>query len=153
MLFLTCMDTKIGKLTLVCREDALLRVRFGDQAEGRRDDAPLLKRTQEEIWEYLDGRRKYFDLPICLLGTSFQQVVWQALRDIPYGETRTYGEVAAAIGRKGAARAVGMANHVNPLPIIVPCHRVIGANGKLTGYAGGLEIKRKLLELEGIVTL
>ena len=152
MLYSHVMTTQIGLLTLEEADGALRRVSFGDCARGERMETPLLARAQREIKEYLAGERRSFDLPLKLEGTPFQQLVWQALRDIPYGETRSYGELAAAIGRPRACRAVGMANHYNPLAIIVPCHRVIGANGRLTGYAGGVEIKRALLKLEGIVT-
>lgn len=101
-----------------------------------------------QIQEYLQGTRKTFDVNYRLSGTNFQLSVWKELLNIPYGETRTYKEIAAAIGNDRAARAVGMANNRNPLHIIIPCHRVIGANGSLTGYAGGLDMKEKLLELE-----
>ena len=115
--------------------------------------SPLLDAAEAQLREYFAGTRRTFDLPLAPRGTAFQQRVWAALRAIPYGETRTYGELAAAIGSPSASRAVGMANHHNPIPIVIPCHRVIGANGTLTGYAGGLEIKRKLLALEGITIL
>ena len=95
------------------------------------------------------GRRKVFDLPLAPEGTPFQQEVWALLRTIPYGSTLSYGQVAAALGRPRAARAVGLANNRNPIPIIIPCHRVVGSGGQLTGYAGGLGRKRFLLELEG----
>jgi O-6-methylguanine DNA methyltransferase len=101
-----------------------------------------------QIREYLDGKRKVFDFPIELQGTVFQKKVWNVLRGIPFGETRTYAQIAAAIGNPKAARAVGLANGRNPVCIVVPCHRVIGANGKLIGYAGGLDMKKALLELE-----
>ena len=101
-----------------------------------------------QISEYLDGRRCRFELPLEPDGTGFQKRVWRALCDIPYGETRSYKDIAAAIGAPKAYRAVGMANHHNPIAIIIPCHRVIGADGSLTGYAGGLDLKRALLELE-----
>ena len=100
--------------------------------------------------EYFAGARRVFTVPLAPAGTPFQRLVWDALREIPYGATATYGEIAARIGRPGAARAVGSANHHNPLSIFVPCHRVLGANGALTGYAGGLEAKRKLLAIEGV---
>ena len=109
----------------------------------------LLERAEGQILEYLKGERQVFDLPLSPVGTPFQLEVWKALGDIPFGQTRTYGEIAAAIGRPGAARAVGMANHRHPLPILIPCHRVVGADGALTGYAGGIEMKRALLALEG----
>lgn len=129
----------------------LTAIRFG--ADGAQDASPLLDAAEAQLREYFAGTRRTFDLPLAPRGTAFQQRVWAALRAIPYGETRTYGELAAAIGSPSASRAVGMANHHNPIPIVIPCHRVIGANGTLTGYAGGLEIKRKLLALEGITIL
>ena len=108
----------------------------------------MLVRAQRQLEEYFRGERTRFDLPLQPKGTPFQLAVWRALTEIPYGETASYGDVARAVGRPKAFRAVGMANHCNPIPIIVPCHRVIGSDGRLTGYAGGLEIKRALLELE-----
>jgi len=102
----------------------------------------------QQVTEYLNGRRRDFDFPYVLWGTEFQQRVWRALCAIPYGETRTYGEVAAAVGSPKAARAVGMANHRNPILIAVPCHRVIGADGRLVGYGSGLDMKEALLRLE-----
>ena len=111
-------------------------------------ETPPIKKAAAQIEEYLDGKRKKFSLPIAMHGTDFQMDVWQALQSIPYGETRSYGEIAAHIGRPNAARAVGMANNRNPISIIVPCHRVIGHNGALVGYGGGLPLKQYLLELE-----
>ena len=99
--------------------------------------------------EFFAGKRREFDLPLAAVGTEFQRQVWDGLREIPFGETISYGELALRIGRPRALRAVGAANGANPLPIVVPCHRVIGANGKLTGFGGGLDIKRRLLTLEG----
>ena len=113
----------------------------------KKAETPLLKQAIEEINEYLDGKRSSFDLPLALEGTEFQNKVWNALKEIPYGETRSYGEIAKVIGNEKASRAVGMANNKNPIAIIIPCHRVIGANGKLVGYAGGIDVKEKLLEL------
>lgn len=101
-----------------------------------------------QITEYLNGQRREFDFPYLLQGTEFQRKVWRALCAIPYGETRTYGEIAAAVGNPKACRAVGMANHQNPILIAVPCHRVIGANGKMVGYGSGLDMKEALLQLE-----
>ena len=138
---------------------------FGQLKIGYQDGAvTLLKRTEEparsegrteltdmvfqQVSEYLDGRRREFDFPYRLQGTEFQRKVWRALCAIPYGETRTYGEIAAAVGSPRACRAVGMANHCNPILIAVPCHRVIGANGKLVGYGSGLDMKEALLQLE-----
>ena len=113
--------------------------------EGR---TALTELVYRQVGEYMDGRRRTFDFPYILRGTAFQQKVWQALCAIPYGETRTYGEIAAAVGNPRACRAVGMANHCNPILIVVPCHRVIGANGKLVGYGSGLDMKEALLQME-----
>ena len=140
--------TPIGPLTLEADENAVTAIRFS--AGGAQDASPLLDAAEAQLREYFAGARRTFDLPLAPHGTAFQQRVWTASRTIPYGETRTYGELAAAIDSPNASRAVGMANHRNPIPIIIPCHRVIGATGTLTGYAGGLEIKRRLLALEGI---
>ena len=141
-------DSPIGPLTLADETDcgALTAIRFGD--EGGADDSPVLVRAQRQLEEYFRGERTRFDLPLQPKGTPFQLAVWRALTEIPYGETASYGDIARAVSRPKAFRAVGMANHCNPIPIIVPCHRVIGSDGRLTGYAGGLEIKRALLELE-----
>ena len=109
---------------------------------------PFLRDAAKEINEYLSGKRKKFDIPIKLYGTDFQLSVWNALLTIPYGETRSYRDIAQQIGNAKACRAVGMANNRNPIAIIVPCHRVIGADGSLTGFGGGLELKQQLLELE-----
>jgi methylated-DNA-[protein]-cysteine S-methyltransferase len=115
--------------------------------DWRRDDDDF-NDVVTQLAEYFDGRRRQFDLPLAPEGTPFQQSVWRALLDIPYGETISYGELATRIGRRSASRAVGLANGSNPLPIVIPCHRVIGASGKLTGYGGGLAIKDQLLALE-----
>lgn len=114
----------------------------------REQETPLLREAEKQLGEYFAGTRRKFHLPLSLRGTPFQLAVWAALQAIPFGETRSYGQLAAMIGRPRACRAVGMANHANPVMIIVPCHRVIGADGSLTGYGGGLEMKRFLLELE-----
>lgn len=132
-------------------EDALTRLwlpgSLPDLRE-REEETPLLRAAREELLSYFSGERRDFDLPLAPAGTDFQRAVWEALKAIPYSETRTYGEIAAAVGRPKAVRAVGQANHVNPLPIFLPCHRVVGKNGALTGYAGGLDLKRALLALE-----
>ena len=107
-----------------------------------------MEEAARQLQEYFAGCRREFSLPLAPRGTEFQRQVWHALEGIPYGETRTYGEIARAIGKPKACRAVGMANHRNPLSILVPCHRVVGADGSLTGYGGGLEAKQFLLELE-----
>ena len=156
---------QVGQVTVVCSEKGLRAVSLrpsqpqGRHHSGRPADrsarplngtaAPLLARQAlAEIAEYLAGRRRQFTVPLDLEGTPFQLQVWKALLRIPYGETRSYGEIARAVGRPRAARAVGMANHSNPIAIIVPCHRVIAANGALGGYAGGLAMKSRLLRLE-----
>ena len=142
-------ETPIGRLKLCADGDGLCALRFASTGEEM-DAAPLLLQAERELEEYFAGRRTAFSVPLSMHGTPFQMEVWAALRAIPYGETRSYGELARRIGRPGACRAVGIANHVNPLPILVPCHRVVGADGHLTGYAGGLDVKKYLLELEGV---
>ncbi len=136
----------VGPLTLFEEEGVLVELRFGDFGEA--DVSELLERARCQIAEYFSGVRRTFDLPLAPAGTPFRQRVWQALLAIPYGECRSYGAVAAAVGQPKASRAVGMANRCNPLPILIPCHRVVGANGRLTGYAGGLDKKELLLNLE-----
>lgn len=148
MTFRCTVDSPIGMLTLVEEDGALKELRFGVQPNAQQDDTPLLKQAAQELSEYFDGQRKQFTVPLSPEGTAFQQKCWQALCRIPYGETRTYAQQADLIGRPKACRAVGMANHRNPLPIFIPCHRVIGKNGKLTGYAGGLKTKEILLTIE-----
>jgi methylated-DNA-[protein]-cysteine S-methyltransferase len=113
-------------------------------------ETPLIKKAAAQISEYLEGKRKKFDLPLVLHGTEFQKTVWRALQTIPYGETRSYKDIAVLAGSPKAFRAVGMANNRNPVSIIIPCHRVIGSNGDLVGYGGGLPVKKFLLELEGV---
>ncbi len=112
------------------------------------EETPLIQQAFKELLEYFDGQRKEFGIRLNPKGTEFQRKVWQALRAIPYGETRSYKQIAEAVGNKNASRAVGMANHYNPIMCIIPCHRVIGANGSLVGYAGGLDTKATLLSLE-----
>ena len=115
---------------------------------ARHEEIPPIRRAFDQISEYLAGRRREFDLPLKAAGTDFQRKVWEVLSSIPYGERRSYKQVAAQVGNPRAVRAVGMANNRNPLPIVVPCHRVVGSDGKLVGYAGGLGIKEFLLGLE-----
>lgn len=141
------MQSPIGLLTIEETDGAITALRFGGETVSP-PPTPLLQRAAQQLTEYFAARRRRFDLPLRPQGTVFQQAAWSALCAIPYGQTRTYAQQAAAIGRPKACRAVGMANHCNPLPLFIPCHRVIGAGGKLTGYAGGLAIKRFLLELE-----
>lgn len=141
-----CISTPIGALTLVSDGHALVQARLGGC--DARDACPVLDWAQRELEEYFAGSRRVFCVPLRPLGTPFRLRVWSILRKIPYGQTRSYSEVALAVGNPGACRAVGQANHFNPLLIFVPCHRVINAGGGLGGYAGGLEVKRWLLALE-----
>jgi methylated-DNA-[protein]-cysteine S-methyltransferase len=158
--FHTYMDSPIGELLLVGDGHALERLQmlegrlavYVDPSWTRDDDAFAEARAQLE--EYFDGRRTEFDVPLAPAGSPFQQRVWQALREIPYGSTASYVQIARRVGAPSAARAVGVANRSNPIAVIIPCHRVIGADGTLTGYAGGLERKRLLLDLEaGVLPL
>lgn len=145
------MPSPLGELLLTAEEGALTGVWFEGQRQpcGERDDAALAEaRRQLQAW--FEGRIRVFDLALAPQGTPFQLQVWDEIRRIPFGSTRSYGEVACRLGRPGASRAVGGATGRNPLSIVVPCHRVVGAGGSLTGYGGGLERKRFLLELEGI---
>ena len=149
-------DTPVGSLTLVAGDAGLAAVLWENDDPDRvplgtlRRNAshPVLADAARQLREYFGGRRRGFDLPLDPSGTPFQQAVWRALRTIPYGQTRSYAQIARQIGRPSAARAVGAANGRNPVSIVVPCHRVIGAGGKLTGFAGGLKIKAQLLALE-----
>ena len=146
-------DTEIGRIAIGENGGAIALLRLpGEEVPGTvvQHETELLRKAAEQLREYLRGERKMFDLPLAPEGTVFQKAVWSALQEIPYGQTRSYGEIAAQIGRPKACRAVGMANHCNPIPIFIPCHRVVGANGSLTGYAGGVEKKRRLLLLEGV---
>ena len=115
---------------------------------SRMPDNSVLKKTNRQIKEYLQGKRTAFDLPLHVCGTDFQKKVWKIISEIPYGHTLSYGEIAGRLGNKGKARAVGGAAHANPLPLVIPCHRVIGTDGSLTGFGAGLELKNKLLQLE-----
>ena len=129
---------------------ALRRLYLPNQpAEPAGEETPVLARGRAELLEYFRGERRAFTVPLEPRGTPFQRRVWDALAAVPWGETVTYGALARQIGSPGAVRAVGQANHRNPLPIFLPCHRVVGADGSLTGYAGGLDMKRFLLDLEG----
>ncbi|MHB8293410.1 MAG: methylated-DNA--[protein]-cysteine S-methyltransferase [Acidimicrobiales bacterium] len=147
-------DSPIGAITLAGRDGCVTNLTTHGGAhppEGMSSwlrDAGAFSDVVEELEAYFAGERRTFDVALRLEGTSFQVQVWEALREIPYGEVRSYGEIARRIGRPGAARAVGLANGRNPVAVIVPCHRVIGADGSLTGYAGGLPAKRVLLDLE-----
>jgi methylated-DNA-[protein]-cysteine S-methyltransferase len=146
-------DSPVGPLTLVERDGALARLAFGRLGQSS-PPSPFLDGVAAQLREYFAGERQAFDVPLAPSGTEFQLACWRALAEIPYGETRSYGEQARHIGRPDRARAVGAANGANPIAIILPCHRVIGADGSLVGFGGGLETKRRLLDLEaGILTL
>lgn len=145
--------TPVGKMGIIEENDAITHLYFSDGSlvEGAElKETELIKKAKTQLQEYFSGRRKNFDLPLKPSGTAFQQAVWQALCSIPYGETRSYKDIASQIGNQKACRAVGMANNRNPIAIVVPCHRVIGANGKMVGYAGGLAVKEHLLQLERV---
>lgn len=155
-LFSKTINSPVGKLKVVASEKGLVavlwendnprRVPLGGSRESEHD--PILNETERQLTEYFAGRRNSFSLPLDMRGTRFQKAVWKALRGIPFGETRSYGQLARELGNPRATRAVGAANGRNPLCIIVPCHRVIGADGQLTGFAGGLNTKTHLLKLE-----
>ena len=147
-------DSPIGILTLAGEGDSLTNLVLEDVAhppDDRRgwvEDPTAFCEVAEQLHDYFAGERTEFDVAVRPAGTDFQRVVWDALKKIPYGETRSYGDIASAIGRPGASRAVGLANGRNPIAIIIACHRVIGADGSLTGYGGGLKVKQALLDLE-----
>ncbi|GAC1037109.1 methylated-DNA--[protein]-cysteine S-methyltransferase [Pseudomonas sp. No.117] len=150
------LDSPIGPLTLAADDDGLRLVEFPENRYLAKRDAswvaaehPILQRACQQLGEYFSGRRLTFELPLAPRGTPFQLEVWQALARIPHGQTWSYGQLASHLGRPQAMRAVGAANGRNPLPIVLPCHRVIGASGALTGFGGGLPTKQFLLELEG----
>lgn len=155
-LFLKKMNSPVGVLSLISNDHALVAVLWENELPHRvplktlveQDLHPILLKTEEQLSEYFAGKRKVFDLPLDFQGTNFQKMVWSTLLEIPYGETRTYKDIASAIGNVKAVRAVGAANGRNPISIIAPCHRVIGANGKMVGFAGGLANKEILLNLE-----
>lgn len=150
------MESPVGKLKLVASDTGLVavlwqndrpkRVRLAELVED--DQHPVLLKAERQLGEYFAGKRKAFDVPLDMRGTDFQKNVWEALLGIPFGETRSYGQLAKQLGNPNATRAVGAANGRNPLSIIVPCHRVIGSSGSLTGFGGGLETKAHLLDLE-----
>ena len=148
MIYQYSYKTRLGSVTFVEEDGALLAISTHRSFEGVIQETKLIKEAYRQFSEYLEGERKEFNLPFKMQGTEFQKRVWKALCDIPYGETRSYKQIAQAIGNPKAVRAVGMANNKNPLLVIVPCHRVIGTNGQLVGYASGLEKKRLLLQLE-----
>ena len=152
----TLMQSPVGELKLVASDQGVVAILWEDDKPGRvrlndlvrKDEHPILLETKKQLAEFLAGKREAFSLPLDMRGTRFQKDVWEALLAIPFGKTRSYGQLAQQLGNPKATRAVGAANGRNPLSIVVPCHRVIGASGKLTGFAGGLEIKAHLLRLE-----
>jgi methylated-DNA-[protein]-cysteine S-methyltransferase len=151
-------DSPIGRLILIAGDEGLTRILFANQSLAdldlddedvpQVDDDPVLLDAAQQLDEYFARTRTTFDLPLYLEGTDFQRTAWLALADIPYGETTSYKTQAAAIGKPGAFRAVGSANGANPIPIVLPCHRVVGSDGSLTGFGGGVEVKQRLLDLE-----
>lgn len=141
-------ESAFGPVRMDYEGTVLLRLRTVEPTEERGERTPLTDEVFGQLQEYWSGQRKTFDFPYELRGTEFQKKVWAALETIPYGQTCTYGDIARMVGRPKAVRAVGAANGKNPMWIVVPCHRVVGSNGTLTGYAGGIEMKRRLLELE-----
>ena len=144
------LETPLGQLRLVSNGEAILRIEFPGQhgSDGEPGDDEALQQCERQLQEYFSGKRKAFQLPLAAQGTEFQHRVWSALQDIPFGEQRSYRDIADGIGNRKAVRAVGAANGKNPIPIVVPCHCVIGSDGSLTGFAGGLAAKQLLLELE-----
>ena len=152
----TILPSPVGELTLVAGDQGLVAILWPDDDPGRvrldrraeRPDHPVLVETARQLRAYFAGELERFDVPLDFRGTDFQKQVWAALLTIPFGETRSYGEIARQIGRPSASRAVGAANGRNPISLIAPCHRVVGSAGALTGFAGGLDAKRYLLDLE-----
>lgn len=146
-------DTEIGRIRIAQNETAITEITLGDRLSREpkaERETPLIKMAAEQLKDYLAGNRRAFDLPLDPQGTDFQKSVWKALLLIPYGETRSYKEIAQAVGNQRACRAVGGANNKNPILIVIPCHRVIGSDGRLVGYGGGIDLKQKLLSLEGL---
>ena len=148
MKLLKVYTSPIGDISIIEEENKIIEISFGVKLGIEKGSSLLLEKTENELQEYFEGKRTEFDIPIKLKRTEFYEKVWNELKKIPYGETRSYGEIAEKIGNPKASRAVGMANHNNPISIIVPCHRVVGKNSKLVGYAGGLDKKKYLIELE-----
>ena len=145
-----CYDTDIGKIKISEKNGKIIGIGFSDckKESEIEKETDYINNTYIELKEYLYGKRKNFDIEIEMIGTEFQKKVWKELLNIPYGETRSYKDIAIAIGNEKSCRAVGNANNKNPIAIIVPCHRVVGSNGSMIGYAGGIDIKEKLLKIE-----
>jgi methylated-DNA-[protein]-cysteine S-methyltransferase len=144
---MTTIDTPVGPVHIAADEAGVRAIRIGGAAPQTQTNA-VATEAAKQLRAYFDGRLRVFDLPLAPVGTAFQLKVWEALRSIPFGTTATYGQIAAVVGAPRAARAIGNANNRNPIAIVVPCHRVVGASGALTGYAAGLDIKAALLDLE-----
>lgn len=141
--------TPLGFVKIVEQDHMISELSFAEKPEKEENhESPVLKEAKRQLLEYMAGARKAFDLPMKEQGTAFQKKVWQALRSIPYGETRSYKQIAEMIGNPKAARAVGMANNKNPILLLTPCHRVLGSNGQLVGFAAGIDIKKELLKIE-----
>ena len=145
-----CYDTEIGRIKISEKDEKIIGLVFSDYKKENEieKETELIKKAYTQLEEYLSGKRTEFDIEIEMIGTEFQKKVWKELLNIPYGETRSYKDIANVIGNEKACRAVGNANNKNPIAIIVPCHRVVGSNGSMTGYAGGIDIKEKLLKIE-----
>lgn len=147
--FVKYMLTPIGEISIFEENEMIFEIAFGHKSNNAIvQNTALLEKADRELTEYFTGERKHFDLPLLLNGTNWQEKVWTALMEIPYGETRSYKEIAQAAGNPKGCRAVGNANNKNHLPIVIPCHRVIGAQGKMVGFGGGIALKEKLLALE-----
>jgi methylated-DNA-[protein]-cysteine S-methyltransferase len=159
MMYATIINSPVGDLRLVANDTHVIAIDWSIKkqrayTDARENDAhPVLKHAARELAEYFAGKRTSFTVPVAFTGTPFQNKVWQALARIPFGQTRSYADIARAVGNVNAVRAVGMANSKNPVPIIVPCHRVIGKDGTLTGFAGGLDRKEELLRHEGLMVV
>lgn len=147
-MFERVIETPIGPITLRSDGQALTAAHFGNLAQSGHSACEILDRAERELREYFAGERREFDIPLHPAGTEFQRRVWAALREIPYGQTATYRDIALRVEKPKGFRAVGMANNRNPIPIFIPCHRVVGSDGSLTGYAGGMAAKQFLLDLE-----
>lgn len=157
MKYIKYLDSPIGKIGIIEENSKIINIEIGKNIDIKNNikekDTEILINTSKQLNEYFEGKRTKFDVPLNPNGTEFMNKVWNSLKKIPYGETKTYKQIAEEIDNPKAVRAVGMANHKNPIPIIIPCHRVIGSNGKLIGYALGLNMKEFLLELESKVLI
>ncbi|WP_440999428.1 methylated-DNA--[protein]-cysteine S-methyltransferase [Fodinibius sp. SL11] len=152
--YTTYVQSPLGTLQIIAEDQGLTTINYQEEkAPGSPDQHPILAKTVDQLHEYFDRKRKSFDIPLVLKGTDFQQKVWKQLQQIPYGQTITYSALGKRLGDPQKARAVAGANGLNPIPIIIPCHRVIGTDNKLTGYSGGIARKEYLLQLEGALLI